>query len=216
MMPVTKIAATVPLRAAGVTYLTVPDLPGVAMFRCEKLRATMSFQSCAARWRLQRNADFERADACSGCAIGAAHSGVEPDHRSKIFGWPICPRCRRRSIRMIGNRRCVNCYNREQEFGWGRNSRGTKPRLILKPARIGLVINAGDADEIAIDIAERLTLDCVEIAIGAMRVVDGRVAITRPQGGRAIDLAELARRHGPRRPPRKPIPRRHARTRAAA
>ena len=117
---------------------------------------------------------------------------------------------------MIFNRLCISCSNRQWELQRGRNSRGSKPRLVLEPARIGLVINPGIADEIVVDVAEPMARDTTELAIGALRVVDGAVAVTRPRGGAAISLAELARRHGPKRKPRRPMPRRHVVPRVAA
>jgi hypothetical protein len=178
------------------------------MFRCNRWRATMSISSCAKRWRAHRDADVEHRDACHGCDVGAAHADEQPDQRSALYQLPICPRCRRRSSRIIGGLRCVSCYNRQREFISGRNAKGTPPSIVLKPARIGLVINPGEAGEVVIDVAEVAVLDSVELAVAAMRVVDGAVVFTRPRGGAAIDLAELRRRHGTKRPPRKPMPRR--------
>jgi hypothetical protein len=108
---------------------------------------------------------------------------------------------------MISGRLCISCSNRAWELRRGRNSRGTKPRLVLEPKRIGLVINPGGPNEIALDVAEPFARDSIELVIGSMRVVDGGVATTRPRGGHA--LAELARRHGPKRKPLRPMPRRH-------
>jgi hypothetical protein len=188
-------------------YTALPDLPGVEMFRCDRWHATMSVPSCAKRYARQRCADVERRDSCHGCTIGAMHAGVEPDHRSALYQLPICNRCRRRSVRMISGRLCISCSNRAWELRRGRNSRGTKPRLVLEPKRIGLVINPGGPNEIALDVAEPFARDSIELVIGSMRVVDGGVATTRPRGGHA--LAELARRHGPKRKPLRPMPRRH-------
>jgi len=98
----------------------------------------------------------------------------------------------------------------------GRNGKGTMPTLRLEPARIGIVINAGEPGAIVVDVAEPAARDSIELALGAMRLVDGTVTITRPRGGAAIDLATLARRHGPKKPPRKPLPRRRGAARARA
>jgi hypothetical protein len=113
---------------------------------------------------------------------------------------------------MIGALRCVSCYNRQREFISGRNANGTPPSIVLKPARIGLVIHPGEASEVVIDIAEVAVLDTIELAVAALRVVDGSVAFARPRSGDAIDLVELRPRHGPKRKPkpRKPMPRRRA------
>jgi hypothetical protein len=92
---------------------------------------------------------------------------------------------------------CPSCYNRARELRIGRNSKGRPPRkLRLVPARIGLVIDPGGAGERYVEVAEAAARDTIELAIAALRVVDGAVAITRPRGGEAITIAELARRHG--------------------
>jgi hypothetical protein len=200
MAAVGDVAAAAPQHAPGVIYTMLPDLPGIEMFRCDRWRATMSVANCAARWQQQRNAAVEDRSACYGCATGACHAGEEPARRSRIFSWPICPRCRRLTMRrMIGNRRCINCYNREREFVSGRNSKGRPPRkLRLVPARIGLVIDPGGAGERYLELAEPAVRDMLELGIAALRVVDGAVAITRARGGEAITVADLARQFSPK------------------
>jgi hypothetical protein len=195
MAAVGDVAAAAPQHAPGVIYTMLPDLPGIEMFRCDRWRATMSVANCAARWQQQRNAAVEDRSACYGCATGACHAGEEPARRSRIFSWPICPRCRRLTMRrMIGNRRCINCFNREREWRIGRNSKGRPPRkLRLVPARLGLVLDPGGAGERYLEIAEPAVRDVVELAIAALRVVDGAVAFCRPrEDAPAMTIAELA------------------------
>lgn len=54
---------------------------------------------------------------------------------------------------MIGGMRCVSCCNRTREFVSGRDAKGAVPTVVLRPARIGIVINPGDTGEVVIDIA---------------------------------------------------------------
>lgn len=191
MMPVIATGAT---HADGVTYLSAPELPGQEMFRCGSWHATMTVASCAKRWRRQRNAIVPDRDACYGCIIGAAHAGEKPDRRSRIFHWPLCPRCRRRCERMIGRRVCISCYNRQREFFSGRNAKGGRPRLVLEPVRIGVIVDPGGVGERYIEIAEPAVRDTIELAVGALRVVDGAVAITRPRGDvPPMTISELTR-----------------------
>jgi hypothetical protein len=195
MAAVGDVAAAAPQRAPGVIYTILPDLPGIEMFRCDRWSATMSVVSCAKRWSAQRDAAVEARSACYGCALGACHAGEEPARRSRIFSWPICPRCRRLTMRrMIGNRRCINCFNREREWRIGRNSKGRPPRkLRLVPARLGLVLDPGGAGERYLEIAEPAVRDVIELGIAALRVVDDAVAFCRPRGDvPAMTITELA------------------------
>lgn len=75
-------------------------------------------------------------DACRSCPIGAAHAGEEAVTYSPIYGASICPRCRKGVTRMIQNRICVSCYNREREVDAGVNARGNVPvQLLSNPPR---------------------------------------------------------------------------------
>jgi hypothetical protein len=196
MTAATAAAAKAPRHAEGVTYAVIPAMAGAELFRCETFRATLSVASCGKRWRQQRDVAFEERSACSSCQIGCSHAGEELVHRSRLYGVPICPRCRRRTMRrMIHGRRCVNCYNREREWRIGRNSKGRPPRkLRLVPARLGLVLDPGGAGERYIELAESAVRDVVELAIAALRVVDGAIAFCRPRGDvPAMTITELAR-----------------------
>jgi hypothetical protein len=108
---------------------------------------------------------------------------------------------------MIAGRRCVSCYNREIEFVRGSNRRGSTPALRLADHRIGVVVDAGGDAEEYVELAEPASLDALELAVGALRVVAGGIAIVPARGADAIGLADLARRYGRGR--RKPKPTRH-------
>lgn len=128
-------APAAPQEAPGVTYASDTAAPGLKMFRCEAYRANLTMGGCAGRWREAQTATGERAErvqACRGCPIGAVHAGFAPIRYSPWFGLAICPRCGRGTTRMIGNRRCVSCYNRQRELAAGRNARGNAPVELLE------------------------------------------------------------------------------------
>jgi hypothetical protein len=123
--------------AENVDYFEVANAPGLKMFACEPLKATLSQKGCAARWREAQDAsghEAERLATCRGCPIGAAHAGEEFVVYSRHYGAAICPGCRRGAFRMINNRVCVSCDNRRREMRAGRNARGNKlAELMQKP-----------------------------------------------------------------------------------
>jgi hypothetical protein len=129
-----------PRPAPGVTYAEDTAAPGLKFFRCEPHRATLSMKGCASRWAEAQAATgqlAERMADCRSCVIGAAHAGAEHVHHSRLFGVMICPRDAGDrhtggTMRMIGNRRCVSCYNREREMKAGRNARGNVPTELLE------------------------------------------------------------------------------------
>lgn len=126
-----------PMEAPGVVYASDTAAPALKMFRCEPYRANLTMKGCGQRWREAQVATGEAADrvqACRGCSIGALHAGFRPIRYSAWFGVQICPRCGTGGLRMIGNRRCVSCYNRERELREGRNARGNAPvELMQRP-----------------------------------------------------------------------------------
>lgn len=140
-----------PILVDGVDYSTVPGTD-LAMFRCNDHQATISTRGCASRWeRAQkgtgrgsrealvdllensRDGNYGRAvaafnlDACGRCPIGAAHAGRQAVHYASAYASDRCPRCGFATERMIGDRICVGCYNREREMRAGRNGRGNRP-----------------------------------------------------------------------------------------
>jgi hypothetical protein len=101
---------------------------GLALFDCTALHASLSPSSCA------DNYINRKCFACTGCSIGATHSGkaiqTSPDvaHRSGE-----CIRCRRQDVRrQIAGALCVPCYNREREVLKGRNAKGAYPTVLSK------------------------------------------------------------------------------------
>ncbi len=128
--------------------------------------------------------------------------------------WNIAPRSLGRVLpegetgeRIVRNRLGISAYNRQREFVAGKNSKGTPPGLKLEPRRIGVVIGYGEAEERYVEVADDLTADALELIVQALRVVPGRLAFCAARDGIAITSAELAKRHGQKKPLRKPMPR---------
>jgi hypothetical protein len=128
-------------RAHGVEYFTIPGAD-LRMFRCADHDATVSTRGCASRHlaaqteRRRSDPDAPTTSACARCPIGAAHAGRPIVHYSRDFASDRCPRCATGTTRMIHNRVCVSCYNREREVRAGRNGRGHAPRELASVVTI--------------------------------------------------------------------------------
>jgi hypothetical protein len=146
-------------------------------FRCERMRATLSVESCAANWRAGNDQHDERRSSCRSCPIGAAHAGEEQASLSPIKGTLICSRCHRMSSRgwLIGKWLCVSCWNREREWVRGRNAKGNRPSKMprLDPRSVRIV-EAGEPRTIY----RQLTQSSLELVVGALRDCRGTVAFT--------------------------------------
>ena len=124
-----------PRQALGVIYEERDAAPGLKFFSCAPMRASMSMKGCASRWKQAQTAYGTAAEdlaACRGCAIGAAHAGYAPVRYSAWYASGICGRCGRGGMRIIGERRCVSCYNREREVRLRTNGRGNLPVELLR------------------------------------------------------------------------------------
>lgn len=166
-----------PQPAPGVVYAENAIAPGLKFFRCDAYRASLSMPGCASRWRESQVAIGEAADkfaACRGCPIGALHAGYAPIRYSRHYGLSICPRHGGGTTRMIGNRRCVSCYNREREMDAGKNARGNAPvELMERPLHtleIRLVI-----DGVTRRLRDRKTSGLAETMIQALRTTKGEL-----------------------------------------
>lgn len=179
-----KIVETLPpapgpaREADGVTYAENALAPGMKFFRCGPLRASMSMQGCASRWREAQLASGEAADrlvSCRGCAIGAAHAGFQPVRYSPHYGASICPRCGKGTTRMIGGRVCVSCYNRAREMRAGKNARGNRPiELLQSPLRTVEIRLEVDAS--ARRMRDRETSSMTETMLQVLRTTKGEIA----------------------------------------
>lgn len=174
----------------GVAYTTLDMAPGLSFFACQPLAATVSITGCEKRWR-EAQAPVRRRPqgggprprdevedtrnrllACRGCAVGAHHAGERHISYSSLFNAPICPRCRTGNTRMIGNRICVSCYNREREIASGRNARGNAPTKLrlLRPARFRAVVDGSPSIIFA-----PAVVDTLEPMVQALRTTRGKV-----------------------------------------
>lgn len=137
-MRVSRSAPPADAKAKGVAYFTVPGAD-LRMFRCEDQDATLSTRGCADRWtRAQETAGADSLSGCARCPIGAVHAGKPAVTFSPSYGSSRCPRCGY-GYRLIGDRVCVSCYNREGELKRARNTRGNRPRFL--PALITLPVH---------------------------------------------------------------------------
>ena len=110
-------------------YFTIPELPNKPMFRCERRSASLQAANCARMWNDANGPKATQLTSpCKNCNIGAHHAGVDNASQSPITGSPICARCERTGLRMVGNHICVSCWNREREYLIGKNRRGVKPK----------------------------------------------------------------------------------------
>ncbi len=124
-------------------YFSMDGVPGKVYFRCERQRATLSTEACAASWRRADELNDGQCSACRLCPVGAVHAGEVAASMSPLKGTLTCARCHRTSGRLIGGHRCPSCYNREREVLRGCNAKGTAPVKAgrLDPRR--LAYNAG-------------------------------------------------------------------------
>lgn len=190
-----------PRKAEGVEYASSDLAPGLLMFGCSRLSATLSMSGCARRWReasvpvKRRRGDdqggdtsVDRFSACRGCPIGAAHAGEAVINYSSIYGADICPRCRKGVTRMIGDRICVSCYNREREEAAGKNARGNVPTR-LKPLRsINFRVVVDGAPRVMS--ADRV-VDIAEPMVQTMRRTPGKIVFAFAGAGPARRQSEL-------------------------
>ncbi|GAB2875726.1 hypothetical protein GCM10027093_08940 [Paraburkholderia jirisanensis] len=144
-----------------IAYVELESFPGVKLFRCEPLHATLMVEACA------KNFLAKKYPACAtGCPIGQQHAGEQAPEvvaaiadkvkRKEISPIRVdlqlyCIRCMRSGMnaeRFLGRFRlirdhtiCVNCYNRELEVHKGVNAKGAKPKkwaALLKHTAIKL------------------------------------------------------------------------------
>jgi len=110
-----------------VEYFANPDVPGRTFFRCDRMRAVLSTDSCSAMWRKADDLDDGARNSCRLCPIGAVHAGEVAASMSPLKGTLTCARCHRTAGRLIGGMVCVSCKNREYELLKGKNAKGTAP-----------------------------------------------------------------------------------------
>jgi len=155
---------------------TAVQLP--SLFLCEKQRVRLTEPGCARLWRAAQEKRPEAWEAkyhCFTCQIGAANAGetISATAAETEALRCICPRCRRRSDRIIAGRLCISCYNRQREVNVGRNRKGTRPRLtdVLHTETFAVVTSAG----IRVAKAEAVT-GILEAMLACARAATGPVA----------------------------------------
>jgi len=162
-----------------VEYTEMAEMPGVQMFRCERLRATLSVKSCAGMWRGGNREGVERLERCKACPIGAVHAGETAASMSPLMGQCICARCHRGATRLVGKHLDVSCWNRQREYIIGKNSKGTAPTKMAPLERRRMRYFAGsDPVELVLDHSR----DTMELVVTALR--DSRKAVTFAFSGR--------------------------------
>jgi len=164
------------LAASGVQYWAIDGAAGMRFFDCQPYRAKLSTTACSQRWRTAQRATGSAAarfEKCRACSIGAIHSGEAVTYFSPLFGKPICTRCRRGSMRrLIGDRLCISCYNRELEFRRGKNAKGNPPEIKLERRTVRYAVEGAGVQTLILD----HSADLAELMVTVLRKTRGRVA----------------------------------------
>ena len=149
-----------------VEYFGIEGVPKKVFFRCERMRATLSTESCSAAWRRADELNDGLRSACRLCPIGAVHAGEVAASMSPLKGTLTCARCHRTAGRLIGAMICVSCYNRQREVLIGKNAKGTAPvKLCALNARR---LRYRHGDEI-LSARGRHTVDADELLVAVLR-----------------------------------------------
>lgn len=143
------------------------------MFKCERIRATLSKEGCATNWQQAQKGD-ERRGACRSCPLGATHAGFESASCSDLKGSLLCSRCGKSSSRgwLLDGCLCVSCMNREYEWIKGKNAKGSVPSKMLPLGpRMILIAEAG----VPRRFKRSLTQHECELPLSALRDCQGEV-----------------------------------------
>lgn len=154
-------------------YFSMDGVPGKVYFRCERQRATLSTEACAASWRRADELNDGQCSACRLCPVGAVHAGEVAASMSPLKGTLTCARCHRTSGRLIGRHVCVSCKNREYEVMRGANAKGTAPvkACRLDPRRLTFNAN-GDLRQVRMQVSA----DMDELIVATLRDSRNRVS----------------------------------------
>lgn len=157
-----------------IEYWNNPLLQGKMMFRCDRMRASLTTDSCAAMWRKADELSDGTHHSCKLCPIGAVHAGEVAASMSPLKGTLTCARCHRSSMRLIGGQVCVSCYNRQRETLCGRNAKGKAPvKLSRLDARRMRYMAGPDIRTLVL----RHTADMDELIVTALRDNKQRVVL---------------------------------------
>lgn len=149
-----------------VEYFRREALPHKAFFHCERMRATLASDSCAAMWRRAESEDDGLRSACRLCPIGAVHAGEVAASMSPLKGARVCARCHQGTTRLISGHLCPSCYNRDREFVLGKNARGTPIVKLRGLAQRRIRYRCGDAIQ---TLAMARAMDTDELMVAALR-----------------------------------------------
>jgi hypothetical protein len=151
----------------AVEYFEYPEMPGVRMFKCVPLLASLRVDACKERWVQANGKDApDRLHKCKQCKVGAAHVGVTDAAVNLLRGTNTCSRCHRSDMRLIGGNMCVCCMNRQYEWIKGRNGRGKFP--ITHPVLSKRVIRYVVAGQ-ALVLTRPLTASMDELTVELLR-----------------------------------------------
>jgi len=149
-----------------IVYFERPEVPGKLAFRCDRLRATLSVDSCTRMWRQANHENVERLGQCKSCPAGAVHAGETAASMSPLMGQCVCARCHRTAIRLIGKHLCVSCWNRQREWILGKNSKGSKPTKMGPLLRRSIRYRKGDESAVKeLDLSASIT----ELVVSVLR-----------------------------------------------
>jgi len=163
------MAVAVERPARGVVYFEMADLmPGRAMFRCERMSASLQVTRCEAMWTEAngKGAVPERVERCLGCAVGAAHAGASDPSYHRLRGVGVCARCQRTDLRLIAKNICVGCQNRAYEWVKGRNAKGKFPAKHPPMAARRVAVAAGGVARV---VRRELTVSTLELVVEVLR-----------------------------------------------
>lgn len=152
------------------------------MFDCERLHARLTAPSCAARWKKAAERLPDPASSlshCRSCPIGAAHAGVtvSPVEAGADSWRNVCCRCLRHADRLIRDRHCVSCYNRDREARLGRNAKGGRPHLCDQLGTVTVAVRRAGAVELVT--AQRVT-GIAEVMVAIARATKVPISFGRP------------------------------------
>lgn len=175
---------------------TAPALP--AAFDCTRMNLRLTEYGCAKLYRStlkKAPQPYEGRHHCVACVTGAQHAGVTLSVVNAVVEAlrPICPRCTRPTSRMIRNRLCVSCYNRDREVARGTNAKGNKPELTHQLWAVALRVLASDGaavvrHETVIDLREGL----LAAARGAKSILSfGQHCTPWPGSQASLDLDDV-------------------------
>lgn len=159
------------IRVPGVLYWPSDLIPGATVFRCDPQSATLQPKTCAQMWSAANKAP-DRFSKCFGCQTGAVHAGAKDPTGSALRGQPICSRCHRTDLRLIGGNICVGCKNREYEWIRGRNAKGKPP--VCHPPLVRRRITCRVGQEVKV-VARDRTASTTELVVEMLRDSPTRV-----------------------------------------